>query len=176
MRRIVVGVRAVVAVGVLAGVLAGGWVHTPDVRAAVASRGDPVFLLSGTSGGTAIAYRVQVGVSVSALSSQITSVTYVVHGPAGTVVTQQYATDDALAAKEVYTYAADRADQKFVAVTTVTTTGGSVAVTISESAASQSAGSTASTSLSQSGMSNQPITTTVSVGASSNKPLVNWGS
>jgi hypothetical protein len=173
MSKTAVGVRAIAAVGVLAGVLAGGWGRTPDVRAAVASRGDPKIWIAGTSGGVSISCKITIDVAVSTTSGSIQSITYAIHGPIGTAVTQEVATGGALKGMESYTYTADQTDRQVMTVTTVTTTGGSVPVTVAESAVQQSLGSTAS--LTVSGMSNLPITTLVSAG-SAKAPAVNWGS
>jgi hypothetical protein len=176
MSRTAVGVRAIVAVGVLVGVLAGGWGRTPDVRAAVASRGDPVLLVTGTANGVPVAYGIEIGVSVATASTQIQHVTYALSGPVGTSVRLEFATDDTLAAKESYTYTATRGDQLVVAVTTVTTTGGSVPAVVTESEINVAKGlGVAMSSDTESGYSNAPVTTTVG-GGTLKQPNVNWGS
>jgi hypothetical protein len=171
MTKVVSGVRALMGVAVLAGVLAGGWTHTPDVRAAVASRAGPIIWISGTTGASAGACQINVGVDVSASSTQIQSIVYAVHGPVGTVVTKYVATGGALQGKESYTYTADRTDLAVSTITTVTTTGGSVPVIVHESGNAW----VGSTHVDVSGMSNQPILTVIG-SHSTAKPNANWGS
>jgi len=173
MTRIGPGMRSVVSVGLLAGVLAGGWGRTADVRAAVGSRGDPLFSISGTSGGAVVSYGIQLGVTVSAASTQVQRVTYALHGPVGTAVKWSFNTDDSLSAKEAYTYTADRTDLQVVAVTTVTTTGGSVPVTVNEAAVQVGTSLAFTAPFQVSGMSNQSITT--SIGGSQMNPSAAWG-
>ena len=156
-----VNVRAVLGVAVLAGGILGGWGHTSEARAAVASRGDPIFWLAGTSGGAAADYGIQIGVAVSTSRDNILGITYALHGPVGTTVTLEYATPDTLAALESYTYTADRADKQVVAVTTITTTGGSVPVTVNESAIQVGTHIGLTVPFEVSGMSNQSITTVI---------------
>ena len=170
MTRTVRGVRALISVAMLAGVLAGGWAQTPDVRAAVGSRAGPIIWISGTSGASAGACQINVGVDVSASSTQIQNITYAVHGPAGTAVTKYVATGGALKGKESYTYTADRTDLAVSTITTVTTTDGSVPVTVHESGNAW----VGSTKVDVSGMSNQPILTVIGSTATA-KPNANWG-
>jgi hypothetical protein len=168
---IVRGVRTVMSVAILAGALAGSWAHTPDVRAAVASRAGPLIWIAGTSGASAGSCQINVGVVVSASSTQIQTITYAVHGPVGTAVTKYVATGGALQGKESYTYTADRTDLSVSTITTVTTTGGSVPVTVHESGNAW----VGSTHVDVSGMSNQPILTVIGSDSTA-KPNVNWGS
>ena len=171
MGNVVPGIRALLSVVVLAGILAGGWAHTPDVRAAVASRGGPIIWIAGTSGASSGPCQINVGVTVSASSTQIQNITYAVHGPVGTRVTNYVATGGALQGKESYTYTADRTDLKLSTSTTVTTTGGSVPVIVHESGNAW----VGSTQVDVSGMSNQPILTVIG-SDSTVKPNANWGS
>ncbi len=170
MTKVVRGVRALMGVTVLAGVLAGGWAHAPEVRAAVGSRAGPIIWIADASGAGATS-QINVGVDVSASSTQVQSISYAVHGPVGTVVTTYVATGGALQGKETYSYTADRTDQTVSTITTVTTTGGSVPVTVHESGNAW----LGSTQVQVAGMSNQPILTVIG-SASTVKPNVSWGS
>ena len=155
------GVRAIMGVAALAGVLVGGFGRASETRAAVASRGDPIFWIAGASGGVAANYGVQIGVSVSTNSKRVVGINYALHGPVGTAVRWSFITDDNLAAVESYTYTADRTDQQVVTVTTVTTAGGSVPVTVSEAAIQISSLLSGTPPFQVSGLSNQGITSVV---------------
>jgi len=155
MTRIGPGMRSVVSVGLLAGALAGGWGRTADVRAAVGSRGDPVFWIGpGTTQSTSDD-KLQISFSVS---STVQHATYAVHGPLGTAVHSVLYTGSTLSGLESYTFVADQATHRYVVVTTVTTSG-VVPVTLTEQLLV--AGSTSAKTAIVPGQSNTGITTAV---------------
>lgn len=155
-------------------VASGGLVH--NAHAAVASRRDPVFTITGSSGGTAISATVTLGVTVSASGSSISGITYVVHGPSGTKVTNTVDSGDTISGPESVTYIADLTTNKFTTSTTVSTTNGNVPVTVAATLSETVGTSTKiSAATSVSGTSNVVLTSSLGSGGTYSPNAV-WGS
>lgn len=122
--------RGIVSMVSLALLLAGGLQYTSSTRAAVASRRDPVFCISTPTATGSSTLKLQIIETISAASSQIAHVSYALEGPVGSKVTGVLTTAGLPAGSESYTYTADRTDTTIAAITTVTTTGAAVPVTI----------------------------------------------
>jgi hypothetical protein len=152
---------------VLAGALVGGWGSTHEARAAVASRGDPIFWIGpGASQSTA-----DVSLQIAAtVNSTVQHVSYAVHAPQGTAVHSVLYTGGALSGLESYTFVADQTTQRYLVVTTVTTQL-TVPVTVVEQLVG---GGTSPAPVAFTGLSNQPITSVV--GGSRISSNANWGS
>jgi hypothetical protein len=166
-KRLKVGTRTMMGAVVLAGALVGGWGSTHEARAAVASRGDPIFRIGpGASQSTA-----DVSLQIAAtVNSTVQHVSYAVHAPQGTAVHSVLYTGGALSGLESYTFVADQATQRYLVVTTVTTQL-TVPVTVVEQLVG---GGTSPAPVAFTGLSNQPITSVV--GGSRISSNANWGS
>jgi len=102
-----VGIRTIVGVAVLASALAGGFGRTSEVRAAVASRGDPIVHLSN---GVVL----DVGVIVNDAASDVSSLQYTVHTPQNVGITSVvYPVGDAFAAKERFIVQPDNVSRTY---------------------------------------------------------------
>jgi hypothetical protein len=157
-------VHGVVSALLLAGSLFGGLWHTPDVRAAVASRGDPIFWIGPGASQCTCDSKVQMTVSVD---GQAQYITYEIHGPLGTAVHAMHFTGGKLTGRESYTFVADQVSNQYVVVTTVISDG-TVQVQVSEqlvtpsiaaAAAVPTTSSASSAPVTTTGYSNQDITT-----------------
>jgi len=167
-KRLKVGSRAVLGVAVLAGALVGGWGSTQEARAAVASRGDPIFWIGPGATQSPTDIKLQLAVTVNSAAQHIT---YAIHAPQGAAVQSVQYTGGALSGLESFTFVADQTSPQYLVVTTVTTQR-AVAVTVQAQLVS---GSVSPAPVISAGQSNQPITSLVG-GVSLMPRLASWGS
>ncbi len=164
-------VRGTACAVIVASGLAGLWQHTPGAHAAVASRRDPILLISTPTASGATLTLVQVVASISANSTQVKGVSFAIHGPVGSSLTKELLTG----AGETYTYTADRVDTSYSTVTTVTVSGAAVPVTVTSSVLATDMQTVLYQSTAVAGMSGKGITTTVCPVALANTNA-GWGS
>jgi len=155
-------------VAVLVGALVGGWGSTQEARAAVASRGDPIFWIG--TGATQSTANVKLQIAVS-VNSAVQHITYAIHAPRGATLHSVQYTGGTLSGLESFTFVSDQTTPQYLVVTTVTT---QLAVPVTVKAQLVD-GSTFPAPDISTGQSNQPITSLVG-GGSLRSLLASWGS
>jgi hypothetical protein len=169
MRMLKVGARTMMGAAVLVGALIGGWGSTQEARAAVASRGDPIFWIGPGATPSTTDVKLQIAATVN---STVQHVSYAIHAPQGTAVHSILYTGGTLSGLESYTFVADQRTQQYLLVTTVTTP---FTASVTVTAQLVTGGGTSPAPSSSSGQSNQPISTLIRVG-SLMSPNASWGS
>ncbi len=166
--------RILAGLAIAAGTVGGILPQTQGAHAAVASRRDPILLVSAPTASGSSTTLIQVVATISAASSQVQCVTYAIHGPKGGAVTGELLTG----ANESYTYVADGSPGTYTVVTTASVSGPAVAVSVTARVLSTDMVTVLYQASTVSGLSGQAITTVVvpTVVAQAVHANANWGS